>query len=526
VPSLKEWSWVCLFCSVASISSPAQTFKHLTTFNGPPDGAFPEAALVQGLDGTFHGITDLGGAGIGNCEPGGLGCGTIFKITPGGKRTTLYSFCSLKNCTDGNFANGYVSTAALVLAGDGNFYGATSGGGNQLCFGEGCGTIFQLAREGKLTTIYTFCQTNCADGAVPLAGLVRTTDGNFYGTTSRGGLFNDRLCMQGCGTVFKIIPGGKLTTLYTFCSQRNCADGAQPLAALLQAPNGNFYGSASGGGANNVDCLGYCGTVFKITSTGKLSTLYRFCTKNHCPDGETPVSALVRGVDGNFYGTTQDGGISNQNVCVLGCGTVFRITPAGELTTLYSFCAQTDCADGGEPSTALVHGTDGNFYGTTLVGANPGCIAGCGTAFRITPRGKLTTLYTFCSQTNCADGANPVGLMQATDGKFYGTTFRGGNPNCTSNSYGCGTIYSLSVGLGPFVETNPGSGKVGAKVAILGNKLNGASGVSFNGTPATFTIVSSTEIETTVPVGATTGLVMVTAQKRKLQSNVIFQVLN
>jgi uncharacterized repeat protein (TIGR03803 family) len=260
-----------------------------------------------------------------------------------------------------------------------------------------------------------------------------------------------------------------------------------------------------------------------------LTTLYRFCSKGLCSDGEMPVAGLVQGADGNFYGTTPSGGIFNNNVCSGRCGTIFKITPGGMLTTLYRFCAEANCTDGAVPWAGLVQGTDGNFYGTTEIGANPACDLGygCGTAFKITPAGKLTTLYSFCSQSNCADGVEPLGgLVQGTDGKFYGTASRGGNPNCIPNFSSCGTVFSLSVGVGPFAEILPTSGKVGAKVAILGNNLKTATGVSFNGTAATFTIVSSTEIKTTVPVDATTGFVTVTTARRKLKSDRVFQVTN
>ncbi len=245
-----------------------------------------------------------------------------------------------------------------------------------------------------------------------------------------------------------------------------------------------------------------------------LTTLYSFCSQTNCTDGNEP-RGLVQAADGNFYGTTAFGGAYYNNYCSAdpGCGTVFEITPAGVLTTLYSFCSQPNCPDGGHP-VGLVQATDGNFYGATeWGGAN-----GHGTVFEITPSGTLTTLYSFCAQANCADGANPEGrLMQATNGNLYGTTYYGG-ANVD------GTVFSLSVGLGPFVETLPTSGNVGATVIILGNKLTDATSVTFNGTAATFTVVSSSEITTTVPTGATTGTVEVTIPSGTLSSNIAFQV--
>jgi uncharacterized repeat protein (TIGR03803 family) len=186
--------------------------------------------------------------------------------------------------------------------------------------------------------------------------------------------------------------------------------------------------------------------------------------------------------------------------------------------TLYNFCSQPDCADGKGGSLSLIQATDGNLYGTTELGGTGGPDgAGAGTAFKYIPGGTLSTLHTFCSVSGCPDGQSPVGLMQAPNGDFYGTTTTGG-------ANGGGTIFSLSVGLGPFVQAQTTSGEVGTNVVILGTDLTGATGVTFNGTVATFTVVSASEITTTVPVGATTGYVEVTAPGGTFKSNTKFQV--
>jgi uncharacterized repeat protein (TIGR03803 family) len=471
----KAFSLLILFCAVAAIASPAQTFKTLANFDGT-DGSYSlYMSLVQGSNGSFYGMTGAGGAS---------NQGTVFRITAGGKLTTLYNFCSQMNCTDGG--DPY---AGLVQATNGDFYGTTDNGGS------GSGTVFKITAGGKLTTLHSFDGT---DGSSPWAGLVEGADGDFYGTTEGGGT-ND------VGTVFKITAGGALTTLYSFCAVINsrgyCADGDTPYAGLVQGSDGNFYGTTNQGGANNE------GTVFQIAPGGKLTTLYSFCSQSHCTDGNFPYAGLVQGTDGNFYGTTTGGG--------LGAGTVFKITTGGGLTTLHNFCSRTNCADGELPYAGLVQGTDGNFYGTTYQGGASGnCIGRCGTVFKITAGGKLTTLLSFAG----TDGEFPDGgLFQATNGKFYGTTYEGG-------ADGYGTVFSLAVGLGPFVETLPTSGKVGTKVIILGNNLTGTTNVTFNGTEATFTVVSATEIKTTVPTGATTGPVQVTTPAGTLTSNVVFQV--
>jgi uncharacterized repeat protein (TIGR03803 family) len=485
---LSLWKTIGLvgfFCAAAVVASPAQTFKTLFTFN-LTDGYAPEGSLVQGLDGNFYGATYFGGANIYNtCL--NEGCGTVFKITPGGTLTTLYSFCYQTDCTDGRNPD-----AGLVQATDGSFYGTTYLGGAGTCViagtNYGCGTAFKIGPGGGLTTLHSFCsQTNCTDGALPDAALVQATDGNFYGTTSQGGA-NSCLFFGtnvGCGTVFKITPGGTLTTLHSF----DGTDGSNPAAALVQATDGNFYGTTVYGGAHGR------GTVFKITPGGTLKSLYSF--PSNYGYGANPEAGLVQFTDGSFFGTTSYGGPH-------GGGTVFRITPGGTLTTQHAF----DGTNGYGPIAGLVLATNGHLYGTTSSqGANGG-----GTVYEIGAGGTLSTLYSFGCATGCG---GTEGLVQATDGNFYGITAHGNSD---------GTVFTFAVGLGPFVETLPTSGEVGAAVIILGTDLTGATSVTFDGAPATLTVVSSSEITTTVPSGAATGEVQVTTPKGTLICNVNFRV--
>lgn len=217
----------------------------------------------------------------------------------------------------------------------------------------------------------------------------------------------------------------KFTTLFNFDGG---AKGGNPAGSLIQGRDGNLYGTTFDGGSNtNKICGGSCGTVFKISPRGKLTTLYSFCAQTNCTDGAAPAAPLVLGTDGNFYGITDAGGPSNNLCGSMNCGTVFRITPGGKLTTLYNWCSKPNCADGvygsfPEPG-AFVQATDGNFYGTNDAGGNA---SHAGTAFKLTPSGVLETLHTFCSPTNCTDGGLPTGLIQAADGNFYGTTEQGG----------------------------------------------------------------------------------------------------
>lgn len=471
--------FVIAFFLAALTSSPAQTFDSLLSFNGTNGNQPSYESLIQGTNGNFYGTTYLGGTHNG---------GTFFEITPEGELTTLYNFCSQTACTDGVYPY-----AGVVQASNGNFYGTTSNGG-----AYNGGTVFQITSKGVPSTLYNFCSLpDCNDGEIPSAALVQAANGNFYGTTQDGGA-------NGSGTIFEITPAGVLTTLYSFCTAADCTDGENPLAPLIQANNGNFYGTTYNGGGYKV------GVAFEITKAGKFSTLHGF---NRIHTGANPYAGLVQASNGYFYGVTSEGGPS-AGYADEG-GTFFEMTSGGVITALYSFCAQTNCTDGSLPSGGLVLGTDGNFYGTAQAGGNNNG----GTVFEMTPAGTLSTLYNFCSLSNCSDGENPYsGLLQATNGTFYGTTFAGG-------SNGDGTFFSLSTGLGPFIQIRPIAGEANLKIDILGTDLTGTSAVAFNETNATFDDVSRTEVTANVPASATSGPVVVTTPRGTLTSNISFRVI-
>jgi uncharacterized repeat protein (TIGR03803 family) len=471
----------------APIVLPAQTFSTLVNFSGA-NGADPDlVTLVQGFDGSLYGTTTAGGQ-TGNYSGHS---GIIFKTSASGVTTVFYNFCHEIFCPDGAS-----SAAGLILATDGNLYGTTTEGG-AYCHPNGCGTVFKITQDGALTTLYSFCaQPGCADGASPQGGLIQATDGNFYGTTTSGGPTNN-------GTIFKLTSDGVLTILHGFTG----SDGATPISGVLQAVDGALYGTTIGGGSNSCFPNG-CGTVFQIDPTGRLErleTLHNF----HSTDGANPYGGLVQAANGTFYGTTAAGGAFIS--CNGACGTVFQITPEGELTTPHEFCTLANCADGGVPQGGLIQATDGNLYGTARAG---GSSCNCGTVFEITLAGTLTTLHRFGN----TDGYWPFGaLLQGTDGNLYGTTSEGGQ-------VGVGTVFKLSLELGPFVKTVPTSGVRETPVIILGTNLTGATSVKFNGSAATFNVVSDTEITTVVPGDATSGAIEVATPSGTLRSKPIFNI--
>ena len=377
-----------------TVAAQAQTFKTVANFSvNEWIYLFTSESLVQAPNGSLYGTTPSGG---------GNGVGTVFEVTPAGTLSTVYSFCSQDSpsqCADGEYPQG-----GLVVGKDGNLYGTTSTWGT-----NGGGTVFKMTPTGTLTTVYSFCaQSDCTDGDTPETGLVLGKDGSFYGTTTGGGA-------TGTGTIFKLTPAGTLTTLYSFCSKTNCADGYYPTSPLIQASNGDFYGTTYAGGSEG------WGTVFRITPTGTFTSLHSF----KYSDGAFVYAGLVQATDGDLYGTTLRGGTTNN-------GTIFKITTAGELTTVYNFCSKAYCTDGNSSQSTLIQGSGGNLYGTTYGG---GASYYLGSVFEITTAGTLTTLHSFKG----SDGAFPSGgLIQASNGELYGTTTADGAKHG-------GTVFSVTL---------------------------------------------------------------------------------
>jgi uncharacterized repeat protein (TIGR03803 family) len=379
-----------LFCSVTNGSGtvgsadvtdvvvscgPAESVLH-SFAGGTTDGGEPEGSLIQGSDGNFYGLTVVGGAND---------VGLVFKVTPSGAETVLYSFA-------GGTSDGANPWGSLIQASDGNFYGMAEIGG-----ANGCGVVFKITPAGAETVLYSFAG-GTTDGAYPFGSLTQGSDGNLYGMTPSGGANGD-------GVVFKITLSGTETVLYSFTG--GTADGSLPYGSLIQASDGNFYGMTVSGGANGR------GTVFKVTASGTETLLHSFAGAT--TDGAGPGGSLIQVSNGTFYGMTPSGGAN-------GDGVVFKITPSGAETVLYSFAGGT--TDGASPTGSLIQASDGNLYGV----AQNGGASAKGAIFAITPSGAETVLYSFAG--GATDGANPEGnLIQTSDGNFYGMTVTGGASN-------------------------------------------------------------------------------------------------
>jgi uncharacterized repeat protein (TIGR03803 family) len=361
-----------------------------------------------------------------------------------GKYKTLHTFTGGK---DGSFPY-----AGLIFDAVGNLYGATEMGGK--CFyASDCGVVFKLTASGDgswtESVLHTFCSlTNCRDGAYPEATtLIFDAAGNLYGTTRGGGAY-------GGGTIFKLTPNsnGSWTesVLYSFCSLTNCSDGSLPYAGLIFDAAGNLYGATLGGGNQCFYAIG-CGVVFKLTASGDgswtESVLHTFCSLTNCSDGENPYAGLIFDQAGNLYGATEGGG--NQCFYNSSCGVVFKLTPNsnGNWTesVLYSFCSLTNCRDGAYPeATTLIFDAAGNLYGTTGAGG-PGGSGDCGVVFKLAPntdgRWTETVLHGF---TCGKDGGRPqAGLVFDRAGNLYGTTEFYGSSSCNYGS-GCGVVFRLT----------------------------------------------------------------------------------
>ncbi len=423
-----------IFASVVflplGVRAATPTVDYIARLGGTPDGYNPKSAPAQGPDGSFYGTTVAGGP---------ASSGTVYKVTPAGVLTTIYTF---KDKGDGSDP-----AAGLVLGPDGNFYGTTP----SIPGGQGVGTVFRVTPAGVLTTIHQFSALDAnsvnADGADPESALLLGADGNFYGTTTHGGA-------NASGTIYRITPEGVLTSLHSF-THTSTTDFYGPQTALVQDASGNFYGTVQQATPNDSYPFGDIinGAVFKMTPAGEVTLLHAFPGGTN---GGQP-SQLLLGADGNLYGLTSSINTVFEGIdfIPIADSTAFQITPDGTFTTLHDFTTDGSQFDFDLLPSPLTQGTDGNFYGTSTY-AGPYAATSRSTVFRLTPTGTVTVLHTFpetgtdtTDSTKGAfpDGEYPFGVTQGADGNFYGVTRSGGGPaNSSGLSTGGGTFFQLSPG--------------------------------------------------------------------------------
>jgi uncharacterized repeat protein (TIGR03803 family) len=380
----------------------AQSYKVLYSFQGPTgDGIVPSALLAQ-ANATLYGDTCSGGESYN---------GIAFKLSPDSDETVLY-----------NFLAGYGSCPDSLLPWKGEFYGVTSQGG-----AHAAGAFFKLDRNGNESVLYSFSGPRGANFPALYLGDGK---GVFYGTTFAGGSY-------GWGTIFQVDAAGNERVLYNFTGG---SDGQRPTLGIRDR-KGNIYGTTGYGGDPNCSLPNdACGTLFKLDTAGKLTTLHMF---DGAPDGASPSNGLAQDASGNLYGTTGGGGDTS---CAppWGCGTVFMVDTSGNERVLYSF---TGGSDGAAPQGNLLRDDSGNLYGTTNQGGDASCgiyyVKGCGVVFKLDTTGKETVLHTF---TSSPDGAYPELLILDPAGGFYGTTYAGGDANCIifHTWQGCGTVFQLT----------------------------------------------------------------------------------
>jgi len=344
---------------------------------GGTDGRAPSAGLIVDVAGNLYGTTYYGGAND---------TGTVYKITPTGAEIVLHSFAPPGS------ADGMNPYAGLTMDGAGNLYGTTWIGGV-----NDTGAVFKIASSGNESILYSFGAAATGDGSEPASGLIMDSAGNLYGTTYLGGAI-------GNGTVFRITPAGNETILHSF-GQFGSGDGINPYASVVLDSAGDLYGTTFMGGANGT------GAIFKIAPSGDESIFYSFGPSSSS-DGNNPYAGLTIDSAGNFYGTTNNGGTNNT-------GALFKIVPSGAESVVHSFGTG---SDGQRLHGALIMDSAGNLYGTTYGGGSNGT----GTVFKITPSGTYSVLYSF-GPSSGSDGNNPYpGLTIDSVGNLYGTTYNGG----------------------------------------------------------------------------------------------------
>lgn len=449
-----------------------------------PQGGRPDL-IIQASDGNFYGAAQVTDEGV--SDPQG---GTLFKLTPAGKFTRLFTFTQGAS----GFLNGNNPANGFVEANDGFLYGTTFNGGRQ-----NDGVLFRIGKRGTgFKVLHNFCESaNCADGSIP-NGLLLGQDGNLYGTTQEGGSSVSPCPSSGCGTIFRFEPTtGAFTVLHRLTA---AADGLEPLG-MIQASNGNFYGVS--GGLPRVGTFNE--NIFQFTPAGEFTVQFK------SPIHDTGISGLIQGADGNLYGAFENIPVGEINF--------FEVSTDG--TGFVAFAPFTSLV-GTTTIPSLFLASDGNLWDTNFTDST----APMGSVFSINPQNGAVL------QTFAFDGVNgnspEVGTIQAADGTFVGTTEHGGTISGESSEFADGTVWTLDAGLpapAPAITLlNSTSGSVGSTVLFNGHNFIGTTAVSFNGVGASFQVLNTQFVSATVPVGATSGPITVTNVGGSATSTQSFEV--
>jgi uncharacterized repeat protein (TIGR03803 family) len=446
-----------------------------------PQGARPDI-ILQGSDGNFYGAAQVTDDGV--SDPQG---GTLFKLTPTGEFTKLFTFTQ----DSSGFLNGNNPASGFVEANDGFLYGTTVNGGKQ-----NDGVLFRISKTGTdFKVLHNFCASaNCADGSIP-DGLLLGQDGNLYGTTEDGGSSVAPCPSSGCGTIFRFEPTtGAFTVLHRLTA---LADGLNPFG-MIQAANGNLYGISQG-----LNVHGFNEDIFQFTLADKFTVQFKSVPF------DLGISGLTQGANGNLYGAFESIGVDDINF--------FEVSTEG--TGFVAFAPFTTLA-GTTTIPSLFLASDGNLWDTNFTDS----AATMGSVFSINPQNG-TVLQTFAFDGS--NGHSPLSsVIQAADGSFVGTTELGGTVSGGSNEFADGTVWTLDAGLptpAPAITLlNSTSGSVGSTVLINGNNFIGTTAVRFNGVSASFQVLNTQFVSATVPSGATTGPVTVTNAGGKATSTQTF----
>lgn len=406
------YSLLGCWAAAASLLAPwpvcADSFAVVYSFTGAPaDGAYPIGNLVADSSGNLFAVTQYGGdssaCGV------GIGCGTLYEFDPAAAQdTVLHSFCSSRS---GNCRDGALPQAGVAVDKNGSLLGTTFGvdqsPSKQNC-SKGCGNLYIINGNDREKVLVQFEGKTGEQPAAPPLKL----NGHIYGTTFSGGA-----C--GGGTLYEVPkPGDQPVILHSFCS--GATDGYYPYGPLTTDRSGTVYGTTVEGGAQQ------SGTVFSLaTGDNSFAVRYAFCTQANCADGTYPYGGVILDDAGNMYGTTQFGGTNGNCKEPDGCGTVFRLTPGGTETILHAFAGE---PDGAFPFAGVLMDKRGNFYGTTENGggSDNGCLGGCGVVFKLAADGTETVLHALNRPT---DGANPFGGLTELNGYLYGTASLAGPGN-------------------------------------------------------------------------------------------------